>query len=262
MPETPFTSPERQSFIGLYSSPDGIRAIDGQVKVRILGMLAQQEMAFDELVSRSGRAKSTVSVHLRDLADTGIVGARPDPSDARKKIFYLNSLYLAGVDSGEREWFDVNRYIKRDLPCSGDPAAVYRFLLSAIRLTLLNEGITIDPVLHFAGLSAGSSLYPCVRDKDLERLVANIGKVWLNNSLGRIEIEGQDPLTIRIKDCFECSDFPVSGRPACVFESGILSSIFSAFYGQQIKIVETHCYAMGNNLCRFEIVGGDEHRHW
>jgi predicted hydrocarbon binding protein len=253
MPEPSFTPPERQSFIGLYSSPEGIRAIDGQVKVRILGMLAQQEMAFDELVSRSGRAKSTVSVHLRDLADTGIVGARTDPLDARKKIFYLNSLYLAGAESEICEWFDVNQYIKKDLPCSGDPATIYRFLLSSIRLTLMNKGITIDPILHLAGLAAGHSLYPCVRAGDLDRLVANMEKVWLENNLGRIEVEYQNPLTIRIRDCFECSDFPISGRPACAFESGILASIFSAYFGQQVKIVETHCYAMGNNFCRFEI---------
>jgi DNA-binding transcriptional ArsR family regulator len=83
----PFENPlERQSFVGLYPSPGGIQAIDGQVKVRILEMLERQEMAFDDLVSMSGRAKSTVSVHLRDLTDTGIVGVRADPADARKKM--------------------------------------------------------------------------------------------------------------------------------------------------------------------------------
>jgi predicted hydrocarbon binding protein/DNA-binding MarR family transcriptional regulator len=255
MQDPTFTQPERQSFIGLYSSPEGIRAIDGQVKIRILGMLAEQEMAFDELVSRSGRAKSTVSVHLKDLADTGIIGARQDPHDARKKIFYLNSLYLAGADAGLSEWFDVKRYIRKDIPCSGDPATMYRFLLSSIRLTLLNKGIIIDPVLHIAGLAAGQSLYPCVRAGTLDHLVANVQKIWQKNSLGAIEVEVREPLTIRIRDCFECSDFPISGRPACSFEAGIFSSIFSSHFGRQAKIVETHCYAMGNNFCRFEILG-------
>jgi predicted hydrocarbon binding protein len=248
------TLPEQPSFVGLYSSSEGIRAIDGQVKVKLLEMLKQQEMPFDDLVSRSGRAKSTVSAHLKDLTDTGIIGARPNPSDARKKIFYLNSLYLAGADSGWREWFDINRYIRKSLPCNDDPAAVYRFILSSIRLTLQNQGITIDPVLHIAGRAAGTSLYPCVMAEDLNGLIENIENIWATNSLGRIEVEHHDPLSLRIRDCFECMDFPISGRPACAFESGLLESIFSTHYGQQAKVIETHCYAMGHNLCRFKII--------
>jgi predicted hydrocarbon binding protein len=252
--QDPFSTPlERQSFVGLYSSPEGIRAIDGPAKVRILEMLERHEMAFDDLVSMSGRAKSTVSVHLKDLTDTGIVGARVDPADARKKIFYLNSLYLAGADSEVRDWFDVNQYIRKDLSCHGNPASLYRFILSSIRLTLLHKGLTIDPVLHLAGLAAGHSIYPCIKASDLDLLVKNITNVWANNSLGTIELEYHNPVTLKIKDCFECIDFPISGKPACAFESGLLASIFSEFSGQQAKVVETHCYAMGDNLCRFEI---------
>ena len=250
----PFENPlERQSFVGLYPSPGGIQAIDGQVKVRILEMLERQEMAFEDLVSLSGRAKSTVSVHLRDLTDTGIVGVRVDPDDARKKIFHLNSLYLAGADAAWQDWFDVNRYVGKALSCQGDTARLYRFILSSIRLTLLSRGVTIDPVLHLAGLSAGHSLYPCVKDADTERLVGNIAKFWADNGLGRIEPEDHDPLTLKITDCFECIDLPPYGKPACAFESGVLSCIFSEHFGQQAKAFETRCYAMKNSFCRFEI---------
>ena len=86
-------------------------------------MLTRQEMAFEDLVDGSDRAKSTVSVHLKDLAESGIVGAKSDPADGRKKIFFLNSLYLAGVDSSVREWFDLDMYIPRPEPCDGDPGA-------------------------------------------------------------------------------------------------------------------------------------------
>ncbi len=244
---------ERQAFVGLYTSPGGIHAIDGQVKIRILEMLERGEIAFDELVSMSGRAKSTVSVHLKDLTDTGIVGVRTDPSDARKKIFHLNSFYLAGADAEWQDWFDINRYIKKTLPCQGNPAVLYRFILSSIRLTLLSRGVTIDPVLHLAGLSAGHSLYSCVKAGNFEALLLNIRKTWSENSLGTIELEQKKPLALKITDCFECIDLPVFGKPACAFESGVLTSIFSEYYGRQAKLVETHCYAMGDSYCRFEI---------
>lgn len=253
IPEPDFHPPAHSPFIGLYSSSEGIRAIDSPVKVKILEMLARQEMAFDQLVETSGRAKSTVSVHLKDLADDGIVGARADPADGRKKIFYLNSLFLAGADSEVRGNFDLDQYIPREIPCEGNPGAMFRFILSTIRLTLMNQGILIDPVLSLAGQKAGEGLYPCVEASGVNGMVQNIGRIWKKNGLGSIELERLDPLTLRITDCFECIDLPISGKPLCAFESGVLTSLFSMSCELQMKTIETHCYAMGSNLCRFEV---------
>jgi len=253
MQDPDFLIPERFPYVGLYSTQNGISAVGSPVKVKILDMLTRHEMAFDELVENSGRAKSTISVHLRDLADAGIVGARTDPVDGRKKIFYLDSLFLGGADSGERGWFDLDRYIRREIPCNGNPASLYRFILSTIRLHLMSQGITIDPVLRLAGLEAGRSLYPCVKDTAIEGMIHGMGKVWEKNGLGEVELERRTPLTLNIRDCFECIDLPIHGKPACAFESGVLSSIFTLYYGQQMKAIETRCYAMGSNLCRFEL---------
>ena len=253
MADPDFLNPQRFPYVGLYSTENGISAVGSPVKVKILEMLARDEMAFDDLVEHSGRAKSTISVHLSDLADAGIVGARTDPVDGRKKIFYLDSLFLGSAGSGERGWFDLDRYIRKEIPCDGNPASLYRFILSTIRLNLMNQGITIDPVLHLAGLKAGASLYPCVRDTDIEGMIHGMGKLWEKNGLGEVELEKRTPLTLNIRDCFECIDLPILGKPACAFESGVLSSLFSQYYGQQMKAIETRCYAMGSNLCRFEL---------
>ena len=255
LPDSRFEYTERPSYIGLYASDQGIRAIDSPAKVRILDMLARQAMAFEDLVEGSGRAKSTISVHLKDLAESGIISAKSDPSDGRKKIFYLNALYLAGADSSGRGVFDLDKYIPGTFTCNGDPGAMFRFLLTTIRLTLLNQGIMIDPVLKMAGLKAGKALYPCVDAPGISSMVKNISRIWKDNCLGNVELERTDPLTLCITDCFECVDLPVSGRPACAFESGILTSIFSSFYSRRMTAIETLCYAMGSNLCRFVVLG-------
>jgi hypothetical protein len=252
-PGPDFHTPGSLPYIGLYASSEGIRAIDSPVKGKILEMLTRQEMAFDQLVETSGRSKSTVSVHLKDLADDGIVGARADPTDGRKKIFYLNSLFLAGADSDERGNFDLDKYIPREFPCEGDPGGMFRFMLSTIRLSLMHQGILIDPVLSLAGQKAGGALYPCVEASGITGIIENIGHIWKKNRLGNIELERLDPLTLSIFDCFECRDLPITGKPACAFESGILTSLFSTFYSQEMKAIETHCYAMGSNRCRFEL---------
>ena len=257
MPDPTEPFPERASYIGIYATPEGINAIGSPVKVRILDMLARQDMGFDDLVEQSGRAKSTVSVHLKDLASAGIVSAKPDPLDGRKKIFSLHSLFLAGADSRPQGWFDPGSYVKAEVPCEGDPAAVYRMFLSSIRLTLMNQGFSIDPILHLAGRTAGEALYHCVEAPGVEGTVDRVTALWEKNGLGSVELEKRRPLTLTIHDCFECIDLPVYGKPVCAFDSGLLSSLFTHYYSRQMQAIETHCYAMGSGCCRFEVREGD-----
>ena len=58
-------------------------------------------------------------------------------------------------------------------------------------------------------------------------------------------MENVEPLAIRIYECFECQDLPLLGRPACAFDSGILTTVFSRHFGKSTNVVETHCYWMG-----------------
>ena len=58
-------------------------------------MLHEREMSFDEIVAATGKAKSTVSVHLKGLAIDEIIGSRENGHDARKKIFFIRSNFSA-----------------------------------------------------------------------------------------------------------------------------------------------------------------------
>ena len=57
--------------------------------ITILEMLRNSDMEFDEIVSNTGKSKSTVSVHLKSLREAGIVSFKTHPDDNRKKIFYF-----------------------------------------------------------------------------------------------------------------------------------------------------------------------------
>ena len=83
--------PLKEMHIELFSTSEGIYAINSPVRVKILSMLRKGELSFDQLVELSGKAKSTVSVHLRRMGDEGIIGSKTDPKDARKKIFFIKS---------------------------------------------------------------------------------------------------------------------------------------------------------------------------
>ena len=76
-----------------------IDIIKSPMKYEILDLLKHNEMNFEEIVENTSKSKASVSMHLRDLREEGIVNYKADPSDNRKKIFFLNADYLGSVDS-------------------------------------------------------------------------------------------------------------------------------------------------------------------
>jgi predicted hydrocarbon binding protein len=237
--------------VGLFSTPAGIRTVASPVRVKILSVLSTRDLAFDEIVRLSGKAKSTISVHLRGLEEDGIVGSKTDPNDERKKIFFLRSTSLGNLSAGH---MDDDAKDRADLRISeSDPFGFYRYMFRTIRVSLLAEGINIDPVLHESGYRVGRTLAMKLADRDLSSLLQKLEVFWKKHNLGTLQVESLAPLTLKAYDCFECGDLPQLGRPACAFDSGILEAVFSDHFGKEQAVAETACYAMGNDHCRFVI---------
>jgi uncharacterized protein len=243
--------PGDQFAIGLFSTPAGIRTVGSPVRVKILSVLSTRELAFDEIVRLSGRAKSTVSVHLRGLEEDGIIGSKADPKDERKKIFFLRSTSLGNLSAGHLVDDAKGRAGLRI--SESDPFGFYRYMFRTIRVSLLAEGINIDPVLRESGFRVGRTLATNLADKDLPTLLKKLGVFWKKHNLGTLQVESLAPLTLKASDCFECGDLPQLGRPACAFDSGILEAVFSDHFGNEQAVSETACYAMGDDHCRFVI---------
>lgn len=239
--------------VGFFRTRQGLRIVDSPTRGRILGMLGDGELSFEEIVARTGRAKSTVSVHLRELVADGVLGARSDPGDGRRKFFYVEAEYLGRLSEAERLETDLGRVLAGYDPADPDPAAFYRTVLRSIRVALLGSGINIDPVLYEAGIGLGRGLARTFEGMTIEEVLADLAAFWERHALGRFEVAGTAPLALIVHDCFECVDLPYIGRPACAFDQGLLAAVFEAHYGGAIQVRETACYAMGSGYCRFEI---------
>ncbi len=242
--------------VGFFRTPLGLRVVDSPTRGRILGLLGNGELAFEEIVERTERAKSTVSVHLRELVADGVLGSRNDPDDGRRKYFHIEAEYLGRLSDAERLEADLGRLLTDYDPADPDSAVFYRAVLRSVRVALLGGGINIDPILHAAGRGLGRGIARTFADLTIEELLEALTGFWSRHALGRLKVAATAPLELVVYDCFECMDLPYLGRPACAFESGLLTAVFEGHYGSAALIEETACYAMGSGYCRFVIEPG------
>lgn len=242
--------------IQIFSNPEkniGVNVVKSPVKLTILEMLRGSEMEFDEIVSNTGKSKSTISVHLKGLRESGIVSFKVHPNDNRKKIFYLNSKYLGSVNLTEQKEIEETQkdyLIENIVNDDGDFTVL---LFHTLRSMLIQEGINIDPVLQATGVRIGNALFDSVYDDDLEVFLENIANFWKTKGLGKLSFEIGNVIKVTSYDCFECKLLPKTGKPACYLDTGILEALFSEYFNLPVNVIEIQCFTMGDGKCVFEV---------
>ena len=242
--------------IQIFSNMDdniGVNVVKSPVKLTILEMLRDRDMDFDEIVSNTGKSKSTVSVHLKGLRENGIISYRVHPIDNRKKIFYLNSKYIGSVNITEPKQIEETQadYLVRHIVDEG--AEFSTLLFHTLKAMLIQEGINIDPILQSTGNSIGKSIFNELYDEDLDIFMENLAAFWQRKGLGRLTYKIGQIIKITTYDCFECELLPKTGKPACFLDTGIFEGLFTEFFNLPVSVIETQCYTMGDEKCVFEV---------
>lgn len=237
--------------IKIFGTQTGVNIIESPIKARILSILEEKERSGAEIVSLTGKSKATISTHLHDLGDRGIIDSKAHPTDGRIKIFFIKSNYICGLSRENDFKKKMDDYIAENVVASRDPFEFFRFVFRTIRVAFMEEGFNIDPILHNAGIQVGSTFYENLKDPETEVMVNKIADFWQENKLGCIKIEKLEPLTLRAYDCFECEDLPKIVISACAFDSGILKALFSAHFSREVYVEEVKCFAKGDDYCCF-----------
>jgi len=245
-----------QKPIQIFSNVDdsiGVNVIKSPVKLTILEMLRDRVMEFDEIVSNTGKSKSTVSVHLKSLREKGIISYRVHPVDNRKKIFFLNSKYIGSVELSEPKQIEETQsnYLIKNIV--DEDAEFSTLLFHTLKAMLIQEGINIDPIMQSTGNSIGKSIFEKLYDDDLDVFMNNIAEFWQRKGLGRLTFDVGQIIKITTYDCFECELLPKTGKPACFLDTGIFEGLFTEFFNLPVSVIETQCYTMGDEKCVFEI---------
>lgn len=237
--------------VDIYSTRKGMTAVESPVKSRILQKLSDRELTFEELIEVCGKARSTMSVHLNDLLDMGLVYRRVDARDRRKKYFGLNTDLLASSKAPVTAHYDR---ILQSVPATiGDKYGFLRSLFHLVRSGMESYGVDTSPAMKKIGRDVGRALAPHFKAKTADALLAEVAGFWSAQGLGRVSIVDGEVPTIVVDDCFDCCTIPDIGRTQCSMDEGILEAIIEEKLKVKCSIQETECYGTGHHHCKFLI---------
>lgn len=244
--------------VRLFSTNDSVAAVDSPIKVQILELVSIGPLPFDLIVERTQKAKSTISVHIRDLVGCGLVTSDPDPHDSRKRIIRLSSDAIGRLTNTDRDAGVVHAHdhhgAGEETPfCDDDIVSFFRYCVQVFRTQAMVLGINIDPVLERTGRQVGGVLAPRVAGATVEDVVQKMDAFWQAHGLGAITLAGTGPITLEVKGCFECEDLPLTGHGTCVFDIGVLTTVFSNHLDSPVTVVEERCYSSGDGRCIFVV---------
>ncbi|MDR2855341.1 MAG: ArsR family transcriptional regulator [Methanomicrobiales archaeon] len=237
--------------IRLFSGNGSAQAIKSPVKLEILNLLEQGACSFDTIVDVTGKAKSTISTHIKDLEEKGILFSHPDPTDLRRRVISKNAIFIGTLTNQETDLED-RLEIPKDIDHLESPD-LFRIILMTLRVEALALGINVDPVFTRVGSQIANYVAPWFVQSTLEHMLNTISEFWTKHGLGTVVVKSIDPIIIEISDCIECSQHPVTGKTECHLFMGFLKTLFCQFYQFDVMVTENTCYAAGDNLCTFEI---------
>ncbi|MCK4798448.1 MAG: winged helix-turn-helix transcriptional regulator, partial [Spirochaetes bacterium] len=153
----------------IFATKGGIVALDSPVKLQLLEILKEGTISFEELVTQTGKAKSTISVHLNDLEKLNLVENKTSAHDKRKKYFVLNSLYL--IYSAKPMWKPYNTHMDDITDSILNGGSIRENLFSTIRFGMEAYGIDPNPILKKLGTDFGIKIVKGFNSNDVEGIL-------------------------------------------------------------------------------------------
>jgi len=240
---------EKDRTTAIFSTDSGMVALDSPVKLKILELLSNGAKSFDELVGKSRKAKSTISVHLHDLEELNLIEEKTYPNDKRKKYFVLNALYLAYSEPPLRSQY--NEHLNDIVASVLGGNSLKENLFHSLRYGMEAYGIDPKPILKKMGNDMGLKIGMGFKSDDCEGVLDELTFFWKYHELGDMTFIEDSELEILVDNCHHCCKMPNVGKTLCSLDEGIMEGIFSSRLEQDYSVNETECCGTGHNHCKF-----------
>ncbi len=233
----------------IFSTETGIVALDSPVKLKILELLRKRTCSFDDLVEQSGKAKSTISVHLDDLEKLSLIQEKSYPEDKRKKYFFMNSICVACSEMPMMKSYKKNLDQFDISELNGNSFSMHLF--QTVRYGMEAYGFNLKPILKRLGRDIGTRIGTEFESDNEEELLQELSVFWRSHKLGEIKVTHMSNPSILVTGCYHCSRMPNVGKTLCSMDEGILEGIFSSRLDIDYTIKETECFGTGFQHCKF-----------
>lgn len=242
--------PEKSTF-DVYSTSSGLKQVSNPVRQKILIELQKKDLSLSEIAHLTGKAQSTLSVHLDRMVKEGLIASRNDPSDNRRKIFYLISRQV-GSSVMPRE--DLGRAVGEIVRDSlGSPVSFLKGMIRSIILGVEAIGFNIEPVLKDIGRQVGKEIAKQMKSGSIEELIEEIQKFYEDHELGEVCVYTFLPLTLIVKDDYDCSVVPEASKTISLLNEGIIEAILEKNSGVPMKVTDSECFGKCLNYYRYVI---------
>ncbi|NLX47282.1 MAG: ArsR family transcriptional regulator [Euryarchaeota archaeon] len=213
--------------------------------------LQRRDLSLSEIAVLTGKAQSTLSVHLDKMVKEGLIGYRDDPDDNRRKIFYVISRPV-GSSVVPRE--DLKKAVCSTIGRSiGNPSTFLKGTIRSIVIGMEAIGFNMDPVLKDIGRQMGAEISTRMKSNDVEGLIKEIKDFYMMHDMGELVVFSLHPVTLIIRDEYDCSKAPDVGKTLCLLNEGILESIFEERLQMPLRVVEKDTFGVGFNMCKYVI---------
>lgn len=240
----------------ILSTDNGMIALDSPVKLKILEILEAGSASFDELVEKSSKAKSTISVHLHDLEELNLIKEKTFPNDKRKKYFVLNAIYLAFSQPPLRKQYNKQMDVICKCITKGD--SFKENLFGNFCFGMEAYGIDPSPILKKLGIEIGAKISPELSSNNYEGILDELSLFWAEHHLGKMTLLDGDEMGISVIDCHHCGKMPNVGKTLCSMDEGIVEGILKNKLDIDCQVHETECYGTGHNNCKFVVNNIDD----
>jgi sugar-specific transcriptional regulator TrmB len=101
--------------------------------------------------------------------------------------------------------------------------------------------------------SIGHQIAKRLKAKNEKDLVEGLAKIWKKSNIGDIHIGKKKPMTIVVKNNFDCQNKPDVGKPTCLFSEFVIKTILDEKLGEGHKVKVIKCVGIGDKECEFQI---------
>lgn len=236
----------------IYSTVDGggkgLVQVSDPLHQKILDKLAEGPMSTTEISEMTGKAQSTLSVHLDQMVTRHLISSKYDENDSRRKIFTLSSVKVAFSKDASKEGIEQSKAM---LPAAAkEPKTFYKNLLKSVLMNAEANGLNIDPMMEIVGSQMAEKMAAKVTSNKVEDVIRMLQEFYEKNDMGEVCIYTFLPLTIIIRDT-EDSQYQFGSMAA--FSQGLFKTMLSITIGRNYEITKSEIFGTGNNYYKFVI---------